>query len=473
VALAIASKFRTLTAGIAPKLDSLAARLIAVAVIWTALGLAIGGFFLSNAFRSAVQDNFDTALQVDLDGLIAAAEPDPQGGVVLEERFINRRFERVYSGLYWQITPLDPGQKTVQISHSLFDRSIAILDPRKDGNLIWGYADGPDNQQLRVLAHRVEFPITATARPDDSRAYTILVAGDMAEVEAETKDFNGTLIWAFALLGVGLIIAIILQVRIGLQPLRRVRESLARIRDGKARRLEGRFPAEISPLAGELNSLIQHSEEVVGRARTHVSNLAHFLKTPLTVLSSEAEAQPGPLADTVKRQVDSMRRQVDHYLARGRAAGALDVLGNRTKVKSVLEDLARVLMRIHEDRGIDIEIICPPELCFRGERQDLEEMSGNLIDNGCKWAQSRVVVAAASTANAKWQLTVEDDGPGLAPEDRERVLERGEKLDESMPGSGLGLSIVEDIAKLYGGAFALGTSPLGGLEARLTLPAIA
>jgi signal transduction histidine kinase len=471
--LAIASKFRKLTATIAPRLDSLAARLIAAAVIWTALGLAIGGYFLSNAFRSAVQDNFDTTLQVDLDGLIAAAEPDPQGGVVLEERFINRRFERVYSGLYWQITPLDPGQKTVQISHSLFDRSISIVDPRKDGNLIWGYADGPDNQRLRVLAHRVEFPITATARPDDSHAYTILVAGDMAEVEAEIRDFNGTLIWAFALLGLGLIAAIVLQVRIGLQPLRRVRESLARIRDGKARRLEGRFPAEIAPLAGELNSLIQHSEEVVGRARTHVSNLAHFLKTPLTVLSSEAEAEPGPLADAVKRQVNSMRRQVDHYLARGRAAGALDVLGNRTKVKSVLDDLARVLMRIHEDRGIEIEVECPATLFFRGERQDLEEMSGNLIDNACKWARSRVVITAATIANSKWQLTIGDDGPGLAPEDRERVLERGEKLDENMPGSGLGLSIVEDIAKLYGGTFELGTSPLGGLEARLILPAIA
>ena len=473
MALAIASKFRTLKAKIAPRLDSLAARLIAAAVIWTAFGLATGGFFLSNAFRSAVQDNFDTALQVDLDGLIAAAEPDPQGGVVLEERFINRRFERVYSGLYWQITPLDPGQKTVQISHSLFDTSIRILNPRQDGNLTWGYADGPDNQRLRVLARHVEFPITATARKDDNRAYTIMVAGDMAEVEAETNDFNGALIWAFTLLGVGLIIAIILQVRVGLLPLRRVRESLARIRDGKARRLEGRFPAEIAPLAGELNSLIQHSEEVVGRARTHVANLAHFLKTPLTVLSSEAEAQPGPLADAVKRQVDSMRRQVDHYLARGRAAGTLDVLGNRTKVKAVLDDLARVLERIHEARGIEIDVNCPSELFFRGDRQDLEEMSGNLIDNACKWAKSRVVVTASPAGSAKWQLKIEDDGPGLAPENRERVLERGEKLDESVPGSGLGLAIVEDIAKLYGGSFDLGMSRLGGLEARLSLPAIA
>ncbi len=464
--------FRTLAAKIAPKLNSLAARLIAAAVIWTAFGLVTGGYFLSNTFRSSVQENFDATLQDDLNGMIAAAEPDPEGGVVLEGRFLNRRFERIYSGLYWQITPLDPGQTDVQISHSLFDHAIHIENPHKRGDQSLGYSDGPDGQRLRVLAQRVEFPITATARPDDTRAYTFLVAGDLKDVEAEINEFNGTLIWAFTLLGAGLIVAIFLQVRVGLQPLRRVRESLARIRDGKARRLEGRFPSEIAPLAGELNSLIQHSEEVVGRARTHVANLAHFLKTPLTVLSSEADAQPGPLADAVKRQVDSMRRQVDHYLARGRAAGSLDVLGNRTKVKAVLDDLARVLEQIHEARGIEIDVDCAPTLFFRGDRQDLEEMAGNLIDNACKWAKSRVAVRAAAAGGTRWELVIEDDGPGLAPEDRARVLERGERLDESVPGSGLGLSIVEDIAKLYGGSLELGTSALGGLKVSLGLPAI-
>lgn len=471
MALAIASKFRTLTARLAPRLDSLAARLIAAALIWTVLGLAAGGYVLSRAFSSAVEDNYDTQLQIDLDGLIAAAEPDENGGVVLEERLLNRQFERVYGGLYWQIAPLD-GQGNVQISRSLFDRTLPIVRLAHDGDSVFGFADGPDGQKLRVLAQRVQFPIASTARKDDMRAYTFMVAGNLAEVAAEVRDFNGTLIWAFSLLGAGLIFAIFLQVRVGLRPLAKVRDALARIRDGKARRLEGRFPAEIAPLAGELNSLILHSEEVVGRARTHVSNLAHFLKTPLTVLSSEADAAPGPLADQVKRQVDSMRRQVDHYLARGRAAGALDVLGNRTKVKPVLDDLARVLMRIHEARGVDIAVECPPLLFFRGERQDLEEMAGNLMDNACKWARGQVRVSAR-LAGATWQLMVEDDGPGLKPEDRTRVLERGERLDESVPGSGLGLSIVEDIAKLYGGALSLDASALGGLRAGLTLPSIA
>jgi signal transduction histidine kinase len=189
------------------------------------------------------------------------------------------------------------------------------------------------------------------------------------------------------------------------------------------------------------------------------------------VLASEADANPGPLADQVRRQVFSMRRQVDHYLARARAAGSLDVLGNRTQVAPVLADLARVLSRIHGERGIAIDTDCPPELFFRGERQDLEEMAGNLIDNACKWANSRVRVSGVE-GGARFDLTVEDDGPGLTEEERAQVGDRGERLDESVPGSGLGLAIVRDISKLYGGFFRLDASPLGGLMARLTLPAI-
>jgi signal transduction histidine kinase len=297
------------------------------------------------------------------------------------------------------------------------------------------------------------------------------VAGDLSEVDSQIDAFNGILFQAFLLMGLGLVAAILIQVRIGLQPLRRLSEALGRIRDGKARRLEGRFPAEIAPLAGELNSLLQHSEEVVGRARTHVSNLAHFLKTPLSVLASEADAEPGPLADQVKRQVFSMRRQVDHYLVRARAAGSLDVLGNRTQVQPVLADLTRVLSRIHSGRNIVIDCDCPADLYFRGERQDLEEMMGNLIDNGCKWAKTRVRVRAAREG-ARFVLTVEDDGPGLTEQERGQVGERGERLDETVPGSGLGLAIVRDISKLYGGSFVLDASLWRGVRVRLTLPAI-
>ena len=444
------------------RLESLSSRLIAAAAVWTLLGLAVGGVVLSNAFRMAAQTNFDAALSADMDGLIAAAEPDPNGGVMLADRFLNHNFDRVYSGLYYQIRG---GIGVGQISRSLFDREIVPTDTVKKGALTWGSAKGPENQVLRVVSRRVDLT-PENAKDGD---YTFLVAGDMAEVERQTREFNTTLFWSFLLLGFGLIGAILVQVKIGLLPLRRVSRALANIRDGEARRLEGKFPVEIQPLAAELNSLIQHSEEVVGRARTHVSNLAHFLKTPLSVLAAEADAEPGPLADTVKKQVFSMRRQVDHYLTRARAAGSLDVLGNRTQVSAVMDDLARVLGRIHP--AIDIDADCDDGVFFRGERQDLEEMLGNLIDNACKWANGRVRVRGVRADN-RLALTIEDDGPGLTAEQRAQVGERGERLDETVPGSGLGLAIVRDISRLYGGFFSLDASPMGGVMACLELPAI-
>ena len=468
--MAIVSNIRTLLrTRLVPRLNSLSGRLIAAAAVWTLLAIAVGGFVLSGIFRASVQSDFDSRLKFDLDGLIAAAEPDSRGRVSLQERFSDPRFERVYSGWYWQIVPEKP-KGDIQISRSLWDKAIKLTDFRMHNSIAWGHGMGPENQNVRVVARRIEFPITATPQRDDVRAYVFLVGGNISELENEVSHFNTMLIWSFAIFGLGLIGAIFVQVRVGLQPLRQLRAGLARVRNGDARRLEGRFPSEIAPLAAELNSLIDHNTEVVERARTQVSNLAHSLKTPLSVLASEAAAQPGPLANAVTQRVSNMRRQIDHYLARARAAGALEVLGSRTQVKPVLDDLARVLTRIHADRALSIDVGCPPQLAFRGDKQDLEEMAGNLIDNGCKWAHSRVSVAAQPSLDGKFELRVEDDGAGLDEEERARVGERGERLDESVPGSGFGLAIVRDIAKLYGGAFELGESPLGGLKAKLTLP---
>jgi signal transduction histidine kinase len=472
VALATVSTIRTQLPGVL-RLNSLAGRLIAAAAVWTVLALLAGGLILSNAFRESVSGDFDAELQSTMDSLIAAAGHDRSGNIHLEDRYLGPGFQRAYSGDYWQIVPIGNTGGGMMISHSLLDHNIVFSDQEvvRPG-MFWGHATGPEDQHLRVFARRIEFPITATAKPDDNRAYMFYVAADMSALDTRIAAFNGTLFWSFVVLGLGLIGAVFIQVRIGLQPLRRVTQSLHRIRDGKARRLEGDFPSEIEPLAAELNSLIEHSAEVVGRARSYVSNLAHFLKTPLSVLSGEAEAaRPDPLADTVTRQVGVMRRQVDHYLSRARAAGALDVLGSRTPVAPVLDDLVRTLRRIHKERSVAIDVNCPPSLAFRGERQDLEEMAGNLIDNACKWAESRVRVTG-SMAGATLELVIEDDGQGLTPEQRERVGERGERLDETVPGTGLGLAIVRDIAKLYGGSLDLGNSALGGLGATLTLPAI-
>jgi signal transduction histidine kinase len=438
------------------------------------VGLVVGGWTLSSIFRASVEDNFSATLETDLDSLIASTDADSNGDAHVEQGFEMARYERVYSGWYWQIMPMDAQNRDqgTLLSRSLFHKAVLSNTDYSARGLMFGHAEGPDGQFLRTIARRVEFPVTDSKKRDETRAYNFVVAGNLAEVDKRVSDFDTALFWSFLLLGAGLVGAVLLQVRVGLQPLRKVSEALARIRDGKARRLEGEFPAEIQPLASELNSLIEHSQEVVGRARTHVSNLAHFLKTPLTVLSSEAAAQPGPLADAVRRQVSTMRRQVDHYLARARAAGAVDVLGNRTQVKPVLDDLARVLKRMHAN--VEIEIQCPSALYFRGERQDLEEMAGNLMDNACKWAYGSVLVSAVRGAGATMELTIEDDGDGLSEEERAQVGERGERLDESVPGSGLGLAIVRDISKLYGGNFELAKSERkGGLKARLILPMLA
>jgi signal transduction histidine kinase len=470
--LAIASTIRTLTAKIAPRLDSLQARLIAAAAVWTLLGLVVGGFVLSGIFRASVESDFDARLRFDLEGMIAAAEPGPAGQVSLRGRFTDPRFERVYSGWYWQISPEGKNAGEPQISRSLWDHTIAVGNMVTRNGVQWSRGDGPEGQRLHIVSRHVEFPIADTPSPNDTQSYRFMVAGDSTQLEEEVARFNSTLLWSFALLGIGLVGGIFVQVRVGLIPLRRLRLALARIRDGKARKLDGTFPAEIAPLAAELNALIEHSAEVVARARTHVSNLAHFLKTPLTVISSEASANPGPFADTVTKQVGTMRRQVDHYLARARAAGAVSAIGNRTDVLPVLDDLARVLRRIHADRGVDIATECPDGLRFRGERQDLEEMAGNLMDNACKWARGRVRVSAARLSGTTLEIVVGDDGPGLSLEEISHIGERGERLDESVPGTGLGLAIVRDIARLYGGSLSLGRSFLGGFEARLVLPAI-
>ncbi|MEY4880424.1 MAG: hypothetical protein RJB62_1893 [Pseudomonadota bacterium] len=451
-----------------PKSNSLTFRLIAGAAIWCVLGLVVGGFILSGIFRTAVQESFDSRLIFDLEGLVAAAETDAPDRVTLVGRFADPRYERIFSGWYWQIEPEGNPAALPQRSRSLWDFTLQPDALTVQNNMSWGYALGPDNQRVRVLSRRISFPDPGDM--DETRDFHFVVAGDINEIEANVATFNRTLFWSFAGLGLGLIAAILIQVRVGLLPLSRVSEALARIREGRARRLEGEFPAEIAPLAAELNSLIAHSAEVVGRARTHVANLAHFLKTPLTVLANEASNDTGPLADAVGRQVTAMRRQVDHYLARARAAGSLDVLGSRTEVAAVVHDLVRVLPRMHPDKTLTFDVSVPESIAFRGEREDLEELVGNLIDNACKWARGAIRVEAEALKGGRLVLRVGDDGPGLAPETRARAMERGERLDESVPGSGLGLAIVRDIAKLYGGAFTLGESKLGGLEACLELP---
>ena len=286
-------------------------------------------------------------------------------------------------------------------------------------------------------------------------------------------------------LGMVAIVAMIvgfLLVRSGLRPFEDLRSRLAAVRTGAARQVEGSYPAEVQPLVRDLNALLDHQHRAVGRAVAKAGDLAHGLKTPLAVLAQEAERAAaggqGELAGAIAEQVERMRRQIDYHLAHARAAASGAMPGAHCEVRVSAEGLSRTLQRLHADRGIAIDIQVPPDHAVRCRREDLDEMLGNLLDNGCKWARSRVTASSALIPTVAGQpstiaITVDDDGPGLAPALRETVMQRGVRADEAAPGSGIGLAIVRELAELHGGSIVLDASPLGGLRATLTLPAAA
>jgi signal transduction histidine kinase len=443
------------------KRNSLAFRLVASAAVWCAIWLSAGGYALSTLFGRTVERNFDVRLGVLLEGLVAHSELAEDGALQLRPQLGEPRFEQPLSGWYWQISD---GRRVVRRSPSIWDARLPVALP-PDQLVAASDMVGPEGQRLRLLVRPITLPGVDTA-------FIYAVAGDRREIQADRQSFNRLLMFALGALFAGVVGAVLVQVRFGLEPLRRMGRALSGIRAGKAARLEGDFPAEIAPLATELNALLDHNEALVERARTHVGNLAHGLKTPLSVLTNEARRSRGPLADLVTRQVALMRRQVDHHLARARAIATGTILGARTDVLPVLEDLRRTLGRIYAEKALVIEVGCPPELAFRGARQDLEEMLGNLLDNACKWGRARVSVHV-EPAGDELQVAIEDDGPGLPPARRAEVLERGRRLDEQVPGTGLGLAIAADLAQLYRGRLVLEAATIGGLRARLTLPAAA
>jgi signal transduction histidine kinase len=468
------------TATLMLRTNSLAFRLSAIAAVWSLVGLIAGSVGLSTLFRNSAERNFDTRLMSDLEGVIAVAELDCEGTVTMPRPLVAERFMNPFSGFYWQIANVEGAnaakpQATMR-SRSLWDQSLTLGAAPPSGVIRRGYASGPKQQNLRYIERIVSLPAsdeTVEGKTcQGNKSFLFSVAGDLQDVEDDVGSFDSTLFWSVIGLGAGLIGAMIVQVRLGLAPLRQVSQSLAAIREGRADHLEGKFPVEIQPLADELNALVAHNAEVVSRARTHVANLAHFLKTPLSVIANEVQGAQGSLAETVARQVLVMRRQVDHYLARARTVASAKVIGARTDVAPMLNDLTRALSKIYAPRGIRVERQCPEGLTFRGDRSDLEEMVGNLLDNACKWAEGEVSVSASAGRTGRLAIVVADDGPGLTDDEKERVLERGERLDESKPGSGLGLGIVKEIASLYGGTLTLGRAAAGGLSATLDLPAV-
>jgi signal transduction histidine kinase len=454
--------------------NSLALRLFFSAAAWTVVILVVTGIVLSSLYRSAVERAFDRRLGVYLRTLVADVATPDEANDKYPQSLGEPLFELPLSGWYWQVTRLDTAKPEIRSSRSLWDSTLPLLQDRGvsigASGTRQGYVNGPEDQLLRQVERSIDLG-------DDGR-YLITVAGDASEIDDETRSFDRAILVTFAVLGIVLLLITTFQVRFGLAPLNRISAGLAAIRSGSAERLEGKFPVEIAPLARETNALIEANREIVVRARTHVGNLAHALKTPLSVIMNEATAhRDDPFSAKVSEQIEIMRVQVARHLERARlAAGVASVIGTITEVGPVVAALSRTIEKVHHDRGITIDLDAAEDAKFRGEKQDLEEMIGNLVDNACKWAQSRVAVEAFSERpNAAddrriVRVVVDDDGPGLSPSQRDQVARRGRRLDETKPGSGLGLSIVVELAHLYGGELTLGTAPIGGLRAELVLP---
>lgn len=449
---------------------SLARRLVLLAVGWSLAALVIVAVLLALQFQHAALKRTETDLNYLLDNLIAGSTVE--GGELVAPAFTDPRTLRSFSGLYWTIAkPLKDGGLDTSVpsrSRSLWDGELHApadllarlkADPRHP--VAYNTAGPRPGERVRAVARLATI---------EGRQAVFIAAEDRSQVDHDVRNFVAATALVFGLLAALLVGAVILQVRVGLRPLFRLQAEVAEVRRGTAERLREAYPTELKPLTDELNALVRHNQETVERQRTHVGNLAHALKTPISVMITEAGQRPGPLAEVVTRQADVMRQQVDHHLRRARAAARAQGQGERTSVAEVLDELSRTLERIFRDKGVTIDWDAPDDLFFMGERQDLLEIAGNAMENAGKWCKTKVRVRAEAAGPERLTLTVDDDGPGLPPERREEVIRRGARLDESAPGSGLGLSIVDELARAYRGALQLADSPMGGLRLEVELP---
>lgn len=432
---------------------SLARRLLASSLLGLALLLPVGGIALSWGFRRSAEAAFDERLDAWSQAVVAALAARREGRDAAA-RLGDPRFERPLSGWYWEARA---GGERVAASRSLWDEELPAPPAARGARVV--PLPGPRGQSLRALQRSVTLP-----GGDGPLALT--VAADDAVLRREIERFDALLLAALGGLGLAVLALGAFQMRVALRPLRALAAELEAVRAGARQRVGDGAPRELAPLADSLNALLAHDEALVRRARDQAADLAHALKTPLTGIRAEGEELGGERGARIVAQADTMRRHLERRLAR---TPLLAVAGRRTAVAPVLRAIAATLRRLHPER--EIELDAPGDLLFRGDREDLEEIAGNLMENACKWARRRVRVAAR-VEDTRLLLAFEDDGPGLAPEVRAQALARGGRLDEQAPGSGLGLAIVQEVAAVHGGSLALEASALGGLRAVVRLPVV-
>lgn len=434
---------------------SLRRRLMWAAAAWIAAALALAAWALALLFRAHVEDELASRMRGHLDELTAAVARQPGGSWTLAREPGEPAFRQPFSGFYWIVeTPGGPLR-----SRSLWDHALEL----QPSNAVRLETPGPRGEPLVWW--------TRTVQPPGADApLRVAVGADVSRIEAMTRSFARALSASLAVLGVVLLAAVALQVRLGLAPLVRLGTALGALRSGRTSRVPGSWPAEVQPLVGDLNALLDANAEILERARTQTGNLAHALKTPLAVVGNVATTLSPVEGRLISEQVERMRRQVELHLVRARAAAIAHTRGPGVPLRAALDAVLRSLRRLYADKGLVFEVRDAGDAAFRGELQDLQEMLGNLLDNAAQWALDRVEITLEER-NGRLHVQIDDNGPGIPAVDRERVLQRGQRLDEQPVGAGLGLAIVADLARMYAGDLTLTESPLGGLRAVLELPA--
>lgn len=432
--------------------------MILTAAAWIMILLFGGGAALDRVLTSSVEQNFDNQLEYVLTAMIASAEIGPDGEVRMNRPLGDQRFLEPNSGLYWQIT----GQGAMPFpSRSLWDRALKVPAAHNDRTVHFRDSSEFSGEPLRIAERSIKLP-------DSEISWTFMVAQSRDSLDAQIQQLRSVLITSFLLLALGLIILAALQTFYGLWPLRAVRQAIAQMRSGRESRVTEALPDEVMPMVNELNALLDHNEKQAEESRRHAGNLAHALKTPLTVIMNSATAQAPDLAETVIREATTMRRQVDHHLARARAVGRRGHSHSRANVWDSLESVERAVSRLYSH--VRLDMAGDKTLAARVERQDLDEMLGNLIENAAKYGGGSVFVTVEDAGDFV-EMLVEDDGNGIPEIERERIFDRGARLDTGKPGTGLGLAIVRDVVEIYGGTVGLEESEdLGGLLVRLRLP---
>nr|WP_314087583.1 HAMP domain-containing sensor histidine kinase [uncultured Shinella sp.] len=458
---------------------SLTFRVLFLASLWAALALIAIAVVISTLYRQSAEKSFRDLLRAQLYNVINSVSTDEATRLSGTPQLGDLRFFQPKSGWYWIVEPIGGALATETLtSASLGTGSIPIPDT---DSIPFDTRYERFYTTIDSFGNDVEVGETEVVLDDEGRTARFRVVGNRDVLEQDIDDFAGSLYLALAGFGVGSLMLNAAAILIGLRPLDRARKALEKIRAGESEQLDGDFPREILPLASEVNALIDSNRRIVERARMQVGNLAHSLKTPIAVLLNESRLISAPQGDLVKTQAEAMQSQVQSYLNRARIAAQRESVLARTEAQPVLERLVRVMRRLNAETEFPLTVD-PPGLVLAMEQQDVEETVGNLLENAARYALTvvtlRVFVAPAEVrgndeGRKNWVvIEVEDDGPGLEPDQIREAMKRGKRLDESKPGTGLGLSIVSEIASEYQGTFGLSRGAGGGLLARLVLPAV-